>query len=211
MKPFNQWLYEEVENTFGISSVLNHPTLTTWLTEATTDYTPTLREKQVIEWLQEDLFQNIHRWQEEELKFYFIGPLVKLVGFDAGNYNSFLDRKLSATINDMELSGKTDFMVAKGKQIPQQPYFFIHEYKKEKGSSNDPLGQLLVEMVVAQHLNKREHPIYGAYVLGRFWHFVILDGQQYSVSDAYMVTQKAIYEVLAILKQVKKYIEIFFK
>ncbi len=66
-------------------------------------------------------------------------------------------------------------------------------------------------MVVAQHLNKREHPIYGSYILGRFWHFVILDQQQYSVSDAYMVTQKSIYDVLAILKQVKAYIEVFFK
>lgn len=36
-------------------------------------------------------------------------------------------------------------------------------------------------MVAAQKLNDDNNPIYGAYVLGRYWHFVLLDGDTYIV------------------------------
>ena len=70
-------------------------------------------------------------------------------------------------------------ITATGKRVPKHPYFFIHEYKKELESSSDPLGQLMIAMVAAQHLNQDGNPLYGAYVVGRSWNFVILDGKEY--------------------------------
>ncbi len=134
MKPFNQWYIQEVEESFHIQRIYdNHPVLNAWLNDAQQlldDVDET--DKIYIQRLQNELRKNIDYWQEEELKFHFIGPLVNLVGFNREIYSTFLDRKLSATINDMELSGKTDFMVAKGKQIPKQPFFFSYMNTKKK-------------------------------------------------------------------------------
>lgn len=40
-------------------------------------------------------------------------------------------------------------------------------------------------MVTAQHLNEEKFPILGAYVLGRSWFFVVLDGKQYAKSKLF--------------------------
>ena len=69
-------------------------------------------------------------------------------------------------------------MLAKGRQIPQLPIFFIQEYKPESGPNGDPLGQLLIEMVTAQALNNEpEQTVYGCYIIGRNWFFVVLEGK----------------------------------
>jgi hypothetical protein len=89
-----------------------------------------------------------------------------------------------------------------------KPYFFIHEYKQEsKRGSTDPKGQLLSEMLVAQVRNEGKMPVYGCYVLGRSWFFVILNGKEYAVSNAYNASDDDIYTVIAILRKVKEYIQ----
>lgn len=94
-------------------------------------------------------------------------------------------------------------MLAKGKVIPKIPYFCLHEYKQENRRSNDPLGQLLIGMVAAQAKNTAELPIYGCYVSGRNWFFVLLEGDKYCVSDAYVATSEDLYKVFAIMKKCK--------
>lgn len=93
--------------------------------------------------------------------------------------------------------------MASGTQSPKQPFFFIHEYKKQLDTSNDPLGQLLAAMVAAQKLNQSSHPIYGAYIIGRHWYFVILDGILYSESFAYDATKEEIIAIVKILRHTK--------
>jgi hypothetical protein len=97
----------------------------------------------------------------------------------------FAQRKFEAIINDWQVNGVVDFVVARGLQNPVQPFFFLHEYKQERKRDNDPLGQLLIAMVVAQHQNEAKIPLYGCYVVGRNYFFVALYGQEYSVSNAY--------------------------
>jgi hypothetical protein len=84
----------------------------------------------------------------------------------------------------------------------------LHEYKPEKTSGNDPLGQLLIAMVHAQSLNTAlDKPLYGCYTLGRFWFFVVLVGKEYRVSRAYDATQtEDLTAMVAILEKVKAYI-----
>ena len=106
------------------------------------------------------------------------------------------------------LGGRVDFVLAKGKQKPTKPYFFIHEYKQEtKKGSSDPKGQLLSEMLVAQVKNEDKNPVYGCYVLGRSWFFVVLNHSEYAVSNAYNASDEDIYKIIAILRKVKEYIQ----
>ncbi|MGB0930201.1 MAG: hypothetical protein ACPGVB_05465 [Chitinophagales bacterium] len=204
MKSFKNWNFEEVEDTFGIEKVENHPILKEWLSS---NFEPNEVERDSLTHLQQKLRREVDILNEEELKFRFIGELINKIDFFNPEYRYFLDRKLGFKKEGELIEGKVDFMVARGKQTPKEPFFFLHEYKKEKGYSDDPLGQLLVAMIAAQTHNQNEHPIYGAYVVGRFWFFVILEGKEYAVSLAYDTTRKAIFEVFGLLKAVKNYID----
>jgi hypothetical protein len=82
----------------------------------------------------------------------------------------------------------------------------LHEYKPEIGG-NDPKGQLLAAMLTCEYLNDKKFPIYGCYVVGKFWYFVVLDGNDYDVSHAYDTSTDDIFDVFSILIQAKVYIE----
>jgi len=79
----------------------------------------------------------------------------------------------------------------------------LHEYKKEKGVDNDPLGQLLIAMMTAQALNKEDKPIYGAYVFGRNWFFLTLIDKKYCISNEYVATRTDIFDILKVMKNLK--------
>lgn len=205
MKNFQNWLTEDVEISFGLSRVKQSKIMADWLNTSTTPIDDF--EKQSLEKIRIKIENNTEIWNEDELKFFAISQLVSLVEFEHPLFKPFLQRPLSAKINDIELGGKVDFMVASGKQRPREPYFFIHEYKQEKHGNNDPLGQLLSAMVVAAFKNAQSHPLYGCYVLGRFWFFVILDKNIYEVSPAYDASQQGILSIYGILKNTKQAIE----
>ncbi len=206
MKSFETWTYEEVETFFGIkrifdSVLMNNLLLANQITDSHQSYS--------IENLQKNLFLYVDSWNEDEIKFHFIGPFVQLVDFITENFKSFTQRTLSANINGTEVSGRVDFMVAKGKVHPKHPFFFFNEYKPSKRGNNDPLGQLLIEMVAAQYLNADDLPIYGAYTEGRFWYFVILNGKEYATTNAYNASNDDIYKIFSILWKIKEIITDF--
>lgn len=62
------------------------------------------------------------------------------------------------------------------------------------------IGQLLATMVAAQALNNNAQPVYGAYVIGRHWYFVIVEQQDYAISLPYDSTRDELYDILRILK-----------
>ncbi|MEM7534889.1 MAG: hypothetical protein AAF639_22115 [Chloroflexota bacterium] len=201
MKSFSNWMQEEVETEFGLRQIYDSPLMQEWLTvinEVSTE------DKQSLTKLSQKLLHRVYRWNEEELKVYFLSFLLDMVDFDTEEYRPYLERDLSVDYaKGKKLSGTIDFFVAQGTQIPKQPYFFIHEYKKEHHNSNDPLGQLLAEMVAAQFLNSKEQPLYGAYIVGRYWSFVILNGKEFSVSLSYDATKEEIFDIYSILCNTK--------
>lgn len=204
MRNFENWETQDIEMTFGIQELRQMHLLDKWLSSKTS-YNHS--EKQIIENLKTKLLENADFWNEDELKLQFIAPLLLVVSYDDPNYKVFSQRSLSAKINDIEIGGKVDFMLAKGKQKPIQPYFFIHEYKQEnKKGSSDPKGQLLAELLVAQMKNRKKFPIYGAYVVGRHWFFLILEDKNYAVSNAFNASDDSIYQIIAILRKIKEYI-----
>jgi hypothetical protein len=85
----------------------------------------------------------------------------------------------------------------------------LNEYKPlTKTTPSDPLGQLLIAMLSTQSINTEPVPLYGAYIIGKFWQFVVLDGQKYAVSKSFDATDKTdLFQIFSILKRCKVYIE----
>ncbi len=112
-------------------------------------------------------------YNEVQLKSQFISPLLSFVNFFTDEFKGWYERNLTGIINNYELKGNTDFMVATGKIEPEKPYFFIQEFKKNLTKSN-PLEQLLAEMAIAMEINKT-NILRGTYNVGRHWYFIILE------------------------------------
>jgi hypothetical protein len=204
MRVFESWETQDLETTFGLKQVWDNKLITDWLASTTTFVE---FEKELVERVKDRILKNVDYWNEDELKLQSIASILELVNYTSGVFKSFSQRPLMATIKGIEIGGRVDFMLAKGSQRPAQPYFFIHEYKQERKRDNDPKGQLLSELLAAQQQNEGRFPLYGCYVVGRNWFFVVLQGSEYAVSDAYVASGKDIYQIIAILRQVKVYIE----
>jgi len=105
-----------------------------------------------------------------------------LAQFSTEQFDLFAERYIEAVIDDIKLSGKPDGLIATGYFEPEKTFFCFQEYKKEINNSGDPLGQVLAAMLAGQQLNQEAQLIYGCYVVGRNWHFVTLNGREYSIS-----------------------------
>jgi hypothetical protein len=205
MRSFDTWTYEQVEDAFGLVSLRTTPIFENWLN--TEEYQPDASEKIVLDKYRNLLFEEVKNWNEDELKLFFIGPLLSLVNFYTPHFKAFAQKTLSIETETAAASGKVDFLLARGKVIPKLPYFCLHEYKQENRRDNDPLGQLLIAMVAAQYKNEHSMPIYGSYVSGRNWFFVLLEDKNYYLSNAYNASDEDIYQIFAILKKCKALIE----
>lgn len=127
-------------------------------------------------------------YSEEELKAMFIIPILNKVDFFQHGFRNWYERTIHTKINGNYLSGKVDYMVAKGIRTPQTPYFFIQEFKPEITTTR-PDDQLLAELIVAIDVNKN-NTAKGAVVIGQLWRFAILEkdneGQyHYYISNAF--------------------------
>jgi hypothetical protein len=205
MRSFETWLYEEVEDAFGLELVEEMAAFDEWL--AADGIVLTDEETRGCEKLRKMLFREVINWNEDELKLLFIGPLLNLADLYSTHFKIFTQRTLTIQTETVSASGKVDFMLARGKAIPKQPFFCLHEYKQENRRDNDPRGQLLISMIAAQNKNKNELPIFGIYVSGRNWFFVLLNDKKYVVSDAYVATSEDIFKIIAILKKCKELVE----
>ena len=175
-KSFEQWLYEDVEITFGIERIEDLPIMQTWL-----NLPDSLPLTARFEKLRLSLSKNVENWNEDELKMMFIAPFLLEFDFDnLPHYRIFTQRMFTLQTPEVEASGRVEWFIATGKQTPKKPFFFLQEYKPEKNAGNDPLGQLLIAMVEAQIMNQpAQHPLYACYNIGRIWFFVVLADKEY--------------------------------
>jgi hypothetical protein len=149
-------------------------------------------EQYLFDMIWTDAVNQIDGWQEEDLKMQFIAFVLKL-GYltPHENYQPYFERTVSATVENCFLKVKTDFMLAKGVlDMPQQPFFHFQEYKCQTDPNGSPIAQVLEAMLIAQALNQNSKPIYGAYVMGNFWNFMILKDKSYFISKSYDCTEK---------------------
>lgn len=207
MKSFKNWKRQEVEETFGVTEVKQHALLEDWVNHQATF---TEQEKTRLEQLRAYLADNVDLWNEAELKMKFLAPLLELVNYDTPHYRAFMERPLSAKKGTEITTGIVDFLIARGRQLPRLPFFCIHEYKPDPSASNDPLGQLLIGLVAIYQSNQTEKhsfPVYGVYVIGKFFYFVVFDGKTYAKSDFFAAHQAGIFDIYGMLKKLKIYIE----
>ncbi|MFK7948389.1 MAG: hypothetical protein AB8G11_12435 [Saprospiraceae bacterium] len=221
---FSQFDEQQVRRMFGLTQEIKENLLADWEIEAKKTIIET-EEQVILERLNKKLQLFVRGWNEEELKIKFIGPLIELVDFD--NYDlevvSFSERPLKYQFQEnIEIKGMVDLMVARGISQPEQPFFFIHEYKREQMGSGDPVGQLLATMFVANELNKEPKPftlfedklknldnsiLDGVYVLGRFWFFTRLQEQKYYISKSYdSLEREDLQHIFKMLKAKKRMI-----
>ena len=204
MKTFKHWKKQELVDTFGLKEKYQCDELDDWL-NSDEDISEDVKRDLVR--LQQRLRRRVDDWNEQELFGQFIALFIDKVEYENDLYKSFSNRKLSAEIDGHLVSGEVDWMLASGEHAPKAPYFCLHEYKKEKGADNDPLGQLIIAMVVSETINNDTNIIYGAYVMGRNWRFLTLKNHEYCVSDVYVATRDDIFTIFKILKKLKGIIE----
>lgn len=212
-KNFEEWETDDLEQVFGLQESQNHSKLEEWL-EVKPEFSTT--EKERLAYFHNLLKEEVRDWNEEELKIQFIAHILDMAQYREANLKTFFERKIYLDLTEIkmqkalditEVSGKVDCLIAQKSKKPHTPYFCLHEYKKENSQSQDPLGQLLIAMFAAQQLNENIQTIYGSYVVGRQWFFVILEGKEYSVSREYLATRlEETEEILAILQKMKNLI-----
>jgi hypothetical protein len=207
MSNFKSWTRDALKDRFGLERTIKHPVLQEWLGREAGEAIINDFEKQSLLFSLQAMLLYVDYWNEEEVKLKFIGNLILLTQYDTRNLSAFADRSLEGTVDGEFMQGNPDFMVARGKQVVKSPFFFIHEYKKEiDNNSQDPAGQLLAAMLVAYEQNLvipelKEKPLYGAYVVGRYWYFVILQGREYAISLSYDSTHEdQLFDIFRILK-----------
>jgi hypothetical protein len=149
-------------------------------------------------------------WSEEDLKMKFISYVLPL-GYleDNGRFLTYFEKTIFATVEGHYLNTKTDFMVATGiLDKPKKPYFHFQEYKPHKKPSGDSMAQLLEAMLIAQHQNANEKPIYGCEIMGKSWNFVILEDKTYCISKTFDCTEKEdLLQIIAILRKFRHILE----
>ena len=200
MKSFQFWTQLDVEQNFGSSQTYVCPELDDLLA-AKVDLTT--EEKQQLDELSRQLDIMSFGWSEEDLKIQFIGPVLNFAKMAHRTYRIFFDYSIKADVNNETIGGKVDAVLAKGYFVPEAPFFFLQEFKREKGKDNDPAGQLLAAMVVSQQLNGNFDVMYGCFINGRIWYFLALKGNQYSISRAFDSTSEDLYQVVAMLRKIK--------
>jgi hypothetical protein len=201
---FSECTIPFLEKRFGLVETDKLESLNSWLS-----MTSELSEFQKMSLLfhQKELKFNIWNWNEQELSLHFIGPMISLSEFSTNTFNIFAQRTLTGIIDDVELSGKPDGIIAKGRREPEIPYFCFQEYKKELDPDGHPLPQVLGAMLVGQSLNIENQPMYGCYVIGKMWTFVVLENKKYSTSESYDATSEEIFTIFKMLLNLKKNIE----
>lgn len=212
MKSFEKWETEELERTYGLVVNKKMVLLETWLKS---EHKITPRETETLETLRLRLEEYAGFWGKEDIKVFFIMPVVQLVDFCLPPlYRTFMEVTFQAEVTDVSgkidvLRGRVEMVVATGKQRPQTPFFFLNEYKPQIKSVSDPQGQLLVAMLAAQAKNNGLHlPIYGMYNVGQLFFFMTLHQKEYAVTKGFdAIDIKDLHKVLIMLKFVKNHIE----
>lgn len=202
---FRQCTQSNLTDWFGLRRRFSSRVLDSWLQAK-----PVLSEEEkiVLKNFQELLLLNSDAWNEQELSLHFIGPVFGLARFtEPYRFNLFAERQIKAIVpsldGDIELSGEPDGIIATGYWEPKIPLFAFSEYKRTLDPEGDPAGQALAAMLVGQVLNKQFIPIYGCYVAGRQWYFLVLEDKHYTISPDFSASTDDIFDIFRILKALK--------
>lgn len=205
-----QWNEGLVMDTFGLSRLNSQamPLLTDWLmtNEDLSDIDPHYLEK-----LRSRAEAEVDAWNEEELKMRYLSFIVDFANYTEKDreYRIYFERPISAEVEGHKINVVVDFMIAQGvRDYVKKPYFCFHEYKREKKYNDAPIAQVLLAMLAAQEHNKNNKPIYGAYIIGKNWHFMTMENKNFAISKSFDCTQQDdLYCIISILRKFKHIIQ----
>jgi hypothetical protein len=197
---FKNWILTELNIAFKLKQVWNSDLMKSWEEQT---FPISEAEKNCLLKLQRILVLGGRAWNETELQTKFVGPVIMLSDVNDEEIGYFLERSLSATIGDYELSGVVDGIIASGFREPRIPFFCLHEYKRGIENQGEPEAQVLAAMLVAREKNNNEKPIYGLFIIGLIWNFVILNGNEYCISHEYKATDDELFDIFNMLKALK--------
>lgn len=203
-KSFSDWTQIEVEKHFGVQQVFANNLLEEWMNA---DNTITAFELDTLERLRQKAQMYIYVWNEADYTANFISNIFSLVDFNQFHYSTFYEQNVELVLSNHSIKGRIDLMIATGRGTPEKPYFFMQEFKQEKGGG-DAIAQVLLAMIYAQRKNDDRKPIYGGYINGRNWFFMVLEGNKYTISETFVITKEEdLLQVVRILKYLKEHIE----
>ena len=197
---FKDWDLDQLDNAFGLTQIWQCELLKKWENYSCEI---TAFEKENLLNFQEVLIRGGRAWNEVELENKFISPLIMTAKIDDGKIGYFLERPLSGIIGDYELSGIVDGMIATGIRNPHIPYFCLHEYKRSIENQGSPDAQVLAAMLVARELNQNKLPIYGLFVVGLDWYFMVLKDNEYCISRTFIADNDDIFTIFKMMKSLK--------
>lgn len=206
-KPIKLWREGDMILNFGLTRIKKpyNNQMAEWLDVK--DITLSTSEQELFDKILQKGLDYIEAWSEEDLKMKFIAHVLEMSYMvEEGNgLVSFFDKLISSTVEGIELSVKSDFMLATGVlDAFRKPYFHFQEYKPQKNPAGDSMAQLLMAFLIAQSINQDDKPLYGAEVIGRSWAFVAMQGKEYCVSQAYDCTKKQdLLSIIGILRKFK--------
>ncbi len=204
---FREWTLDRIDEAFGTIQVDALPRLDEWMAY---EYTLNDYEKTYLSHLRATYNIGGDDWNEVELENKIISPMFVFADFDNRKYAYFLERELGATIEDYEVYGKVDGMIASGFRNPKQPFFCMNEYKRATDPNGDPKGQVLIAMYTALSLNAHSNYIYGCFIVGKLWHFMVLEGKEYAIAPALTCDGEEIFDIYRKLKGLKANIDRLF-
>lgn len=201
---FKNWTLTKLDDAFGLYQIWTSELLNKWqnIQIDISEY-----EKDHLLMLQASLIRGGKAWNEVELENKFISPLIMAARIDDEEISYFLERYIEGVVGDYKLSGIVDGMIARGFRDPKQPFFCIHEYKRSIENQGSPDAQAIAAMLVAREYNNSKKPIYGLYVVGLTWNFIVLHGQEYCVSNDYNSADTDIFAIFKMLKAIKQIIK----
>jgi len=200
---FKDWTLTQLDKAFGLTQIWQCELLKNWENYSCEI---TAFEKENLLNFQEVLIRGGRAWNEVELENKFISPLIMTAKIDDGKIGYFLERLLSGTIGDYELSGIVDGLIASGFREPDMPYFCLHEYKRSIENQGSPDAQVLAAMLVAREQNQNKLPIYGLFVVGLDWYFLVLNGNEYCISRTFIADNNDIFTIFKMMKALKQII-----
>lgn len=205
-----EWREGEIIRTFNLNRIVVNetPLMREWLDVQLPELNA--GEQYIFEGDLKNAQLHIAGWNEEDLKMKFISTILRLGEIrDGDTIMGYFDKIISATVEGIKLTVKSDFMLAKGiLDVFETPYFHFQEYKPYKNPTGDSMAQLLEAFLIAQEKNKNGNPLYGVDIIGKQWTFVIMEGKDYCISKAFDSVDKTdLLTIIAILRKFKYILE----
>jgi hypothetical protein len=204
------WKEGELIRIFNLNRIFDEPTplMQEWLDVEMPELN--IPEQYIFDKALAKVKKSFSGWNEEDLKIKFIGPILELGSLiDDDVVIGYFDKTISAVVENIKLTVKSDFMLARGTlDFFETPYFHFQEYKPFKNPSGDSMAQLLEAFLIAQEKNKNGLPLYGVDIMGKQWSFVTMEGKNYCISKTFDAADKQdLLTIVAVLRKFKYILE----